>query len=314
MRIFITISLLFVFALTYSQQDPVFSQNASWISLINPGAAGSHDRICLNAGHRQQWSGFPGAPNTSYFSAEAPFSFFGANHGAALNVLNDIAGKETNLGLGLSYAFRLDLGKGKLGIGINAGMLNKSLVLGKDGWMGPDGEGDVAGDPAIPQNDESRVALDMGIGVFYRTENLFFGISTTHLNEARIKLETATPYLVRHYYVTAGYDLQMANPLFEVMPSFVLNSDGRLNQLYVNTNVRYNKRFWGGVSYRTGEEAIIGIIGVELFNGVRIGYSYDFDLAKLGRYNNGTHELTVGYCFDISTDKTPQKYKSIRFL
>ena len=121
-------------------------------------------------------------------------------------------------------------------------------------------------------------------------------------------------YLARHYYATAGYDLQMANPLFEVMPSFVLSSDGRVNQLYVNTNVRYNKRFWGGVSYRTGENAVVGIVGVELFNGIRVGYSYDFDFSKLNTVSNGSHELTVGYCFDLSMEKSPQKYKSIRFL
>ena len=306
--------LLFVVSLTYGQEDPSFSQTGSWMSLINPGSAGSNDKICLNAAHREQWVGFKGAPSTSFFSAEAPFSFFGANHGAAISILNDALGFNKNLAIALSYAYRLDLGKGKLGLGINFGIRNKALELGDPGWLVPDGIGDVAGDPAIPQSSESRVVLDMGLGVFYRTDNLFLGISTTHLNEPRIKYENATPYLVRHYYVTAGYNLQMANPLFEVMPSFVLKSDGRANQLYVNTNVRYNKRFWGGVSYRTGEEAIVGIIGVELFNGVRIGYSYDFDISKIGRYNDGTHELTVGYCFDLSLDKNPQKYKSIRFL
>ncbi len=283
--------------------------------MINPGSAGSNDKICLNAAHRQQWAGFKGAPSTSFFSADAPFSFLGASHGAALNILNDALGYEKNLGLGLSYAYRLELGKGKLGLGLNFGLLNKALDLGSVGWIIPEGLGDVAGDPAIPQSNQSGVAFDMGLGVFYRTENLFLGISTTHLNQSRIRYDnTAVIYLARHYYATAGYDLQMANPLFEVMPSFVLSSDGRVNQLYVNTNVRYNKRFWGGVSYRTGENAVVGIVGVELFNGIRVGYSYDFDFSKLNTVSNGTHELTVGYCFDLSMEKSPQKYKSIRFL
>ncbi len=313
LRIFIIIPFVFIFALGHAQQDPEFSQTWAVRSLFNPGSAGSNDRICLNAAHREQWVGFKGAPSTSFFSADAAFSFFGAEHGAAVNILNDVYGFNKDLGFSLSYAYRLTIGKGKLGIGANFGILNKALELGDDGWVIPDGIGDVAGDPAIPQNSESRVAFDMGMGVFYRTENLFMGISTTHLNQARIKYENATPYLVRHYYVNAGYRLQLANPLFEVMPSFLLKSDGRANQLYINTNVRYNKRFWGGVSYRTGE-AIVGILGVELFNGVRIGYSYDFVISKLGKYNDGTHELTVGYCFDLSLDKTPEKYKSIRFL
>ena len=77
--------------------------------------------------------------------------------------------------------------------------------------------------------------------------------------------------------------------------------------------MKYNKRFWGGVSYRAGD-AIVGIVGLELFNGVRIGYSYDFTTSRISKYSSGSHEITVGYCFDLSLDKSPQKYKSIRFL
>jgi type IX secretion system PorP/SprF family membrane protein len=217
---------------------------------------------------------------------------------------------ESNLGINLSYAYKLDLGIGKLGLGLNLGILNKSL---DPQWNIPDGLGDVQGDPQIPQNKESRVGFDMGLGVFYRSENIFLGISTTHLNQARIRYENAEPYLVRHYYVTGGYRLQLPNPLFEIMPMFVLKSDGKANQLYLNTNVRYNKRFWGGVSYRAGD-AVVGILGIELINGLRVGYSYDFVTSKIGKYSSGSHEFTLGYCFDLSLDKTPQKYKSIRFL
>lgn len=309
-KILFFLTLFFVFLGVFAQQDPEFSQTRSVLTSFNPAAAGISDQICLNAAHREQWVGFDGAPSTSYFSADAPVSFLGADHGVGLSILNDAFGFESDLGINLSYSYKLDLGSGKLGLGLNLGILNKSL---DPEWNIPDGLGDVQGDPQIPQNKESRVGFDMGLGIFYRSENIFLGISTTHLNQARIRYENAEPYLVRHYYVTGGYRLQLPNPLFEVMPMFVLKSDGKANQLYLNTNVRYNKRFWGGVSYRAGD-AIVGIVGVELFNGVRVGYSYDFVTSKIGKYSSGSHEFTLGYCFDLSLDKTPQKYKSIRFL
>jgi type IX secretion system PorP/SprF family membrane protein len=309
-KIIFFIPILLISLGVSAQQDPEFSQTRSVLTSFNPAAAGSLDQVCLNADHRQQWVGFDGAPSTSYFSADAALSFFGADHGVGLSILNDAFGFESNLGINLSYAYKLDLGEGKLGLGLNLGILNKSL---DPEWNIPDGLGDVQGDPQIPQNKESRVGFDMGLGIFYRSENIFFGISTTHLNQARIRYENAEPYLVRHYYVTGGYRLQLPNPLFEVMPMFVLKSDGKANQLYLNTNVRYNKRFWGGVSYRAGD-AIIGLLGIELFNGVRVGYSYDFVTSKIGKYSSGSHEFTLGYCFDLSLDKSPQKYKSIRFL
>ena len=294
----------------YAQQDPEFSQNTNVIGLYNPGSAGSMDRICLMGIHRQQWVGFTGAPSTSYFNADAAVNFFGAKHGVGLTILNDSYGFNSDLSLNFSYAYRIEIGNGNLGLGINMGVLNKALTAE---WNIPAGLGDVQGDPSIPKNNESRVAFDMGLGVFYRSEQIFFGISTTHLNQARIRYEDATPYMVRHYYATAGYVLQLMNPLYELMPSFVLKTDGNANQIYLNSILRYNKKIWGGVSYRGGD-AIVGLFGLELFNGLRVTYSYDFVTSRIGKYSDGSHEFSIGYCFDIILDKMPQKYKSVRFL
>jgi type IX secretion system PorP/SprF family membrane protein len=313
LKISIYIVLLFLSVLTYGQQDPEFSQHISAMSLYNPGSAGSHDRICLNALHREQWVGFPGKPSTSYFSADGAFSLFGKNLGAGISILNDNFGFNSDLGINLQGSYRIDVGAGKLGIGLNLGVLNKSL---SPEWKTIDDkgvEGTGTGDDAIPTKG-SKVAFDMGLGVFYRAENIFMGISTTHLNQARISYsENATTRMVRHYYVIAGYNLQLPNPMFELTPYFLLKSDGRVNQIYLNTTLKYNKRFWGGVSYRGGD-AIVGLLGLELFNGVRVAYSYDFTTSKIGKYSDGSHELSIGYCFDLSLDKSPQKYKSIRFL
>ncbi len=294
----------------YSQQDPEFSQNTNVLNFYNPAAAGSLDKICLTAVHREQWVGFTGAPSTSFFNANGSFNLFGTSHGAGISILNDSYGFNNDLGLSISYAYRIDLGIGKLGAGLNVGLLNKAIA---PEWNIPAGLGSVQGDPYIPKNNESRAAFDMGLGLFFRSEKLFFGISTTHLNQARIRYEDANPYLVRHYYATAGYNLQLINPLLEVLPSFVLKTDGNANQLYVNTSVRYNKKVWGGVSYRAGD-AIVGMFGLEIFNGLRITYSYDFVTSRIGKYSDGSHEFSLGYCFDFSLDKSPQKYKSVRFL
>ena len=129
-----------------------------------------------------------------------------------------------------------------------------------------------------------------------------------HLRE-----QGAAAGLFHHYYAVAGYRLQLSDPLFEILPSAIIKSDGRTNSFDVSALVRYNKKFWGGVSFRAGD-AFAGIIGFELFNGIRIGYSYDFNTSSIGNYSKGSHEFTLGYCFTLSLDKAPQKYRSIRFL
>ena len=90
-------------------------------------------------------------------------------------------------------------------------------------------------------------------------------------------------------------------------------SDGKIVQATVTSLVRYNKKVWGGVSYRAGD-SVIGLIGIELFNGIRIGYSYDFLLSDVRKSTYGSHEFMVNYCFDLSFGKSPMRYKSVRFL
>jgi len=301
--------------ISYSQQDPAFSQYMYNLAAINPGYAGSSDMICLSGATRQQWMGFPGKPASSFFNANAPVKPFGISSGVGLSILSDNLAFNNNLALSATYAYRLSIGSGTLGIGVDLGLYNQALSAT---WYIPDNPSrtDIqqpGQDPSIPQEKESQIAFNMGLGLFYNTDNLYFGISTTHLNKPKIKFETANPFLARHYYAVAGYRFQLSNPLFEILPSAVFRSDGRINSFDVSGLLRYNKKFWGGVSYRAGN-ALTGIIGFELFNGVRIGYSYDFTTSEIGNYSTGSHEFTLGYCFSLSLDKAPQKYKSIRFL
>ncbi len=294
-----------------AQQDPKFSQNMFMAPYFNPGAVGNSNKICLGAAFRNQWTGLPDAPVTTTFTAHMPVSLFGMTHGIGLNLMNDNLAFNNDFTFSFSYAFRIDVGMGSLGIGANVGLANQSLT---PSWNGADIITPDS-DDAIPKNGGSVFGFDMGLGVYYNTDNLYVGVSTSHLNQTSFDFpeDLAEAKLIRHYYLMAGYNIQLANPMFEIMPSLMVQTDARSNHLYLNTNLRYNKRFWGGVSYSVGG-AIAALFGIELMNGIKIGYSYDFELSPLLKYNSGSHEVTVRYCFDLSVDKSPQKYKSIRFL
>jgi len=294
-----------------AQQDPKFTQNMFLIPVFNPGAVGSTNKICLAAAFRNQWTGLPDAPVTTTFTAHMPVNFLGRTHGIGLNMMNDNLAFNNDFQFSLSYAFRVDVGSGSLGIGANFGLANQSLT---PSWNGADVITPDS-DDAIPKNGGSVFGFDMGLGLYYNTDNLYVGASTTHLNQTSFDYpeEVAETKLIRHYYMVAGYNIQLTNPMFEIIPSLMLQTDARSHHIYVNTNVRYNKRFWGGVSYSVGG-ALGALFGIEMMNGIKIGYSYDFELSPLIKYNSGSHEVTVRYCFDLSVDKNPQKYKSIRFL
>ncbi|TFH35581.1 MAG: type IX secretion system membrane protein PorP/SprF [Bacteroidia bacterium] len=296
----------------YSQSDPVSSQYMFNHLLYNPGSAGSSGMICATAMTRQQWVGLKGAPSSTVFHVNAAVRPLKINSGIGLTIINDKAGFDTDNSLMFSYSYIAKLGQGKLGIGVNLGMLNKAI---DPTWNIPSGDRFVppSGDPLIPENKESYIAFDMGLGLFYSTQDYYAGLSVTHLTEPSIKYTKGTPYVARQYYATAGYTVRLPNPSLELIPSLFVFSDGKIFQPTVTALVRYNKKVWGGVSYRTGD-ALSGIIGVELYNGLRIGYSYDFPMSDIKMSTSGSHEFVVNYCFDLSLGRSSNRYKSIRFL
>jgi type IX secretion system PorP/SprF family membrane protein len=295
-----------------SQQDPLSSQYMFNTLTYNPGVAGTSGMICATALNRQQWVGFKGAPSTTLFNISAPVSPFGINSGVGLVVESDNIGFDKDINLSASYAYLMDVGAGKLGIGLSLGMLNITL---NPTWQIPAGDAftPASGDPLIPENKESAVAFDAGLGLYYKADKYYASLSVTHINQPQFKFSKGKPYVSRHYYLTGGYTLQLANPSLELIPSVFAFSDGKVIQAAITSLIRYNKKVWGGVSYRAGD-ALIGIVGLELFNGIRLGYSYDFTVSEMGKSSSGSHEFMVNYCFDLSLGKSPMKYKSIRFL
>ncbi|MFW5657891.1 MAG: PorP/SprF family type IX secretion system membrane protein [Bacteroidota bacterium] len=301
-----------LFSVVSGQQAPVFSQIMFDHMAINPGFAGSSDMVCLNALAKQDMIGFAGNPESAVFSASTPFRLFGISSGAGLTILTDQLGYNNNLSMNLTYAYQMNVGDGRLGIGIRGGFINAG-ISGME-WVYPDTELSGGQDELVPQNDDTGIGLDLGMGLYYKTDNLYVGGSVLNFGQPEIQYRQNGVYQMKpHFFVMGGYRMQLANPLFEIQPSLFVQSDGKINSLNLNTNLMYNKRFWGGVSYRVAS-MVTGMLGIELFNGLRIGYSYDFATSKLINYSTGSHELMLSYCFTIKKEKVPQKYKSIRFL
>ena len=103
----------------------------------NPGVAGTSGMICATALNRQQWVGFKGAPSTTVFNISAPVSPFGIKSGVGLVVESDNMGFDKDINLSASYSYLMDLGMGKLGIGLSLGMLNTTL---SPTWVIPTGD------------------------------------------------------------------------------------------------------------------------------------------------------------------------------
>jgi type IX secretion system PorP/SprF family membrane protein len=312
--------LLTLMLTAQAQNEPFFSQHMFGGMAINPGASGANDLVCLTALARQQWVKFAGSPELFYGNINAPFNLFKLSHGVAFTVKTETFGFENRGFFNLAYAYRHAVGNGKLGIGMNVGILNNTLeaTWKYPGTVGNSGMGLTSGtggqDPAIPNaSKESATIFDMGLGVFYKSDKIYMGISSTHINQPQIKFESGNPYLNRHIYIVGGYNLKVPNTDLSLQPSFLIGSDFITNQLVVSAIANYKQKFWGGLSHRYGS-AIIGIIGFELFKDVEVGYSYDFETSKIRSYSSGSHEIMLRYSFDMSREKFPEQYRSIRYL
>ena len=293
-----------------AQQDPLISHIFYNKVYVNPAFAGQQGEINANIVSRQQWVGLNGAPKSTLFSLDAPLRILGMNTGVGIQLNNESLGFEKNFSGNFQFAYIKDLRAGDLSFGLKLGVFNKAF----DGtWQTPDG-GNGQTDVAIPQQKDQSMTYDLDLGVNYTLDKFYVGLSVNHLTQPKFKFATSEiPYLKRHYYLISGYRINNSNSSLELTPNVLVMYDGSSPLLTMNVNALYNKKFWGGVTYRTLNSMDVNF-GIELFNGIKIGYAYGLNFSKLIKTNSGSHEVMIGYSFSLGVQGNPQKYRSVRFL
>lgn len=287
-----------------AQQDPQFTQNMFNKLANNPGFAGSRGVIATSILHRSQWMGFNdggAAASTQNFSIDAELPFLYG--GVGLNVVNDNLAEFRNLGLQASYAYRTELGVGQIGMGMSVGMYQSGL-------NGSKLKSAQSNDPAIPTVEVKGSSLDIGAGIYYNTQDVYVGLSSAHMTEPTVEWSDGQDFdLTRHYFLIAGYYHELSS-LLSLNPSIYLKSDGATSQLDINTNLIYNNKMWGGVSYRL-DEGVSLLAGMNMNEDFRFGLAYDITIMNA---MTNSLEFMLGYNFKIKTNKTISKYKNPRFL
>ncbi|MFH1004018.1 MAG: type IX secretion system membrane protein PorP/SprF [Bacteroidota bacterium] len=294
----------------YAQQDPQFSQNMFIKLPINPGYAGTSGAICATTAYRTQWVGFPGAPKTFFLSADMPVPIIYG--GVGLIIMNDKLGNYNFILARGAYSYHKIIGQtGLLGIGIDAGIFQASVA---DKWIPPQ----TPIDPRIPDDKVSKLTYDVGFGAYYRTNQLFVGLSFSHLPGGAngLKAEDFDYKTARHYYVIAGYDFFLSST-FTLRPSAHVKSDAAITTFDINCNLLWNNMIWLGASYRL-KDAIVPMVGFvhnpNQKSTLKIGYSYDIGTSDLKTHHSNTHEILVNYCMKIIPKSKIQSHINPRFL
>lgn len=288
-----------------AQQDPHYSHFMYNQVAYNPAYCGTEGMINATLVYRNQWVGMDGGPNTTALCADAPVRLMGTQGGAGLTIISDNVGFESNFTAKAAYAQHFQAGSGQLSIGVDAGLYNKAV----DGdWQFPDQP------ESIFSGKCRKMIFDLGAGIYYTVGGLTLAVSSMHVaNPALDFSEDGETYLARHYYFVGSYNISIPNTLFDVTPSVILMSDGNTMQADININFLYNKKAWGGVTYRNGD-AVTVLGGLKIMNDLKVGLAYELGVSKLRKTNSGSFEVMLGYSFMPERSKPAQKVKSVRFL
>lgn len=322
MKIKFTILLLLFAAIakqSNAQQDPQLTQFMNNKLFYNPGFAGSTpERICVNLAYRSQWLGYGGGtaftpeingakavgrgdePTTINFGIHANIKRFGIG----LNIWRDNLGFTNTLSptLNLSYIHPFDNGS-SLAAGIGVGIIQKGISGSKLVPLTP-------GDPLVPTGDIVANTMNLDFGIYYKMPQLsifddfYFGLSSLHLNSPVVAFPTGGDSRQdRHYYAYTGAIYRMLSNL-DINPNVFLKSDGVKTSMDFNCLATYNQKLVGGLSYRTPQEFSI-LAGYNLPVGkngnlIHFMYSYDLITSDIITYNQGSHEISLRYCFGVS--------------
>ncbi|MCK4344997.1 MAG: type IX secretion system membrane protein PorP/SprF [Bacteroidales bacterium] len=289
--------------LVCGQLHPLSNQYIFNALAINPAYSGSRETLSTSILYRNQWVGFEGSPETMTFSLHAPLR--NDRIGIGLLLINDKIGVTNETGFIGNYAFRINLRNGKLAFGLGAG-----IILINNTWA--DLIAVDRDDELLMDNSPTFVLPDFSIGTYYNTNQYFIGFSIPlflnhRFNPMTNKFNLHNDFSEYNYIINGGYIFEI-NPDVKILPSLLLRyNPGNSPQVDINPHVIFKDKLWIGASYRS-KNTLIGIFQYQINNQFRVAYSYDFDLGKLGRYNNGSHEIMLRYEFSYTIDVFSPRY------
>jgi type IX secretion system PorP/SprF family membrane protein len=282
-----------------AQQDPQYNMYMFNPLAVNPAYAGSRDALSVALIHRSQWVGFSGAPTTQNLAIHTPFK--GKNMGAGFQIMNDNIGPKNTLAISGVYAYKIRLFKGKLGFGLRASLYNYKFDWSKINYKD-------TREATYNLGRESYLMPSFDFGMYYSDKKNYIGIEAAHLSENKLGItdeninQTNTIEQNAHLTLTAGRAFIINNDFIFKPSILVRGMAGSPVLLDINASVFLKQTLWLGLSYRK-RYGMAALIEYYLTNEFRVGYSYDYPFNTLNTGNGGSHEIFIGFDFDIFKSK-----------
>ena len=300
-----TIIFASLFLIVSAQQDQQYTQFMYNKLGLNPGYAGNHEAMCLTGVYRQQWMGLEGAPATQLLSFNMPLSNMRA--GLGVNLMRNTIGISTRVGLDASYAYRLRLGQGMLGIGLQGSIRSIRQNYADDRLVATQ---NILLDGAIPDGEKSKVVPNFGAGLYYQGRNFYVGLSAPRLLNNNIDFNDTGTIIGRevlHMYLMAGVVFDVSESI-QLKPQLLLKyAKNSPFDADINLMAIFVKKYSAGLTYRLGGSSVSGggesidfLLAAQILDNLLLGVSYDLTLSELKDYNSGGIEVVLRYCLGSS--------------
>ena len=318
-KIYLLILTTYLFSINGSaQQLPLYSQYMFNPYLINSAICGTNDYSILLLNYRDQWSGFGNgsvnmlqdgvdpAPKTYSLSFDRGLT----DHSSiGLFIGQDQTLATKSLSFQLTYAYRFKFSQ-NLNLSLALSPVFNSISLNNaDVWAL---EEDILWDDITIEKGSN---IDFNFGAYFFNDRFDLGFAIANLAETEYTsignnvLGTDPQYYIngldtinrriQHIFLHSSYDFQFdwAHSL-SIVPSILLKSTWVTKpQLDFNIKFIYWDYFWVGSSYRTSDNVIAPMFGINSEN-IFLGYSYDISNSALSSFHDGTHAISLGIYFN----------------
>ncbi len=308
-HLYLTIALLAGWQLASAQQEQMYTQFMYNKLAWNPAYAGIFESPTLTAVYRNQFVGLDGAPKTMVLSFNMPYHFENSSFG--FNLVQHKIGITRILNLDLiPLSYRIPMRYGSL-----SGAMQFSIRQFSQNW-GDDRIEVIqpSGDNAIPTGNNSKILVNLGFGLFYKSSNWYIGAAIPRVRKNNIDFAPigndrgdtiGISREVLHVNLMGGYTFTPNENLSITPQTLVKYVKGAPAQADINMTFVLKKKFTGGLTYRTGGgktsaagESLDILLGLQATEKFFFCLSYDLGLTPLRNYHSGSIELTARYWFN----------------
>ncbi len=276
----------------YFDERYIYSQHNIYPSLINAGAIGANDYQEIFVAYRNTWAGFDDSPKTITVGYNGPV---GNRLGFGAQLLSDSYGslKTTKGQVGLSYTITSTINK--VGFGISTEYIQHNLS--GSGLTSPQVDKD---DPLILQRLDGTQYFDASFGIYGLYNNkLTYGLSFPSLISSRISDNGSDTDRTIGYIFQIGYRLKSETTKISIEPGLVIKSLMNTPS-HIDLTAKFgflDDKLTGGIAYTLGGDKRLGFLIGTTVESLYINYMYNVSSADIQTYNNGSHEISVGFRF-----------------